>query len=52
MGLEDKDPVMRISVIEEPVSTADHEGLVAAMSRALETLSREIVEVIHRLETM
>ena len=49
MGLEDQDPVVRTSVIEEPVSTADHEGLVAAMSRALETLSREIVEVIDGL---
>jgi uncharacterized lipoprotein YmbA len=52
MGREDKDPVVRTSVIEEPVSTADHEGLVAAMSRALATLSREIVEVIDGLETM
>ena len=51
-GREDKDPVVRTSVIEEPVSTADHEGLVAAMSRVLETLSREIVEVIDGLETM
>lgn len=51
-GREDKDPVVRTSVIEEPVSTADHEGLVAAMSRALETLSREIVEVIDARETM
>ena len=51
-GREDKDPVVRTSVIEEPVSTADHEGLVAAMSRVLATLSREIVEVIDGLETM
>lgn len=51
-GREDKDPVVRTSVIEEPVSTADHEGLVAAMSQALETLSREIVEVIDGIETM
>ncbi len=52
MGWEDKDPVIRTSVIEEPVSTADHERLVAAISRALETLIREIVEVIDGLETM
>ena len=48
-GREDKDPVVQTSVIEEPVSTEDHEGLVAAMSRALETLSREIVAVIDKL---
>jgi uncharacterized lipoprotein YmbA len=49
-GQEDTALVSRTSVIEEPVSTADHEGLVAAMSRALAALSREIVEVIGRLE--
>lgn len=48
-GRDDKNPVVRTSVIEEPVPTADHEGLVAAMSRALETLSREIVAVIDKL---
>lgn len=49
-GREGKDPVVRTTVIEQPVSTEDHEGLVAAMSRALETLSREIAEEIRRLE--
>ncbi len=45
-GKEDADLVSRTSVIEERVSTTDHDGLVAAMSRALATLSREIAEAI------
>ena len=41
--------VVRKTVIEEPVLTNDYEGLVAAKSNALATLSREIVEEIRRL---
>jgi uncharacterized lipoprotein YmbA len=41
--------VVRKTVIEEPVLTNDYEGLVAAQSNALGTLSREIVEEIRKL---
>jgi len=41
--------VVRKTVIEEPVLTNDYEGLVAAKSNALATLSREIVDEIRRL---
>jgi len=41
--------VVRKSLIEEPVLTNDYEGLVAAQSNALATLSREIVEEIRKL---
>jgi len=41
--------LVRKTRIEEPVLTDDYEGLVAAQSNALETLSREIVEEIRRL---
>jgi uncharacterized lipoprotein YmbA len=44
-----KELVVRKSLIEEPVPTNDYEGLVAAQSNALATLSREIVEEIRRL---
>jgi hypothetical protein len=51
-GPENVDVVVRTSAIKEPMSTTDHDGLVAAMSRALTALSREIVEVISRIEAM
>ena len=41
--------VARKTLIEEPVLTSDYEGLVAAQSNALATLSREIVEEIRKL---
>lgn len=44
-----KELVVRKSLIEEPVPTNDYEGLVAAQSNALATLSREIVEEIRRV---
>ena len=44
-----KELVVRKSFIEEPVPTKDYDGLVAAESNALATLSREIVEEIRRL---
>ena len=43
--------VVRKTLIEEPVLTDDYDGLVAAQSNALATLSREIVEEIRRLGT-
>ena len=50
LGKEGKSElVVRKSLIEEPVLTNDYEGLVAAQSNALATLSREIVEGIRRL---
>ena len=44
-----KELVVRKTLIEEPVLTSDYEGLVAAQSNALATLSREIVEEIRKL---
>jgi len=44
-----KELVVRKTLIEEPVLTNDYDGLVAAQSNALATLSREIVEGIRRL---
>jgi len=41
--------LVRKTLIEEPVLTNDYEGLVAAQSSALATLSREIVEEIRKL---
>jgi uncharacterized lipoprotein YmbA len=41
--------VVRKSLVEEPVSGNEYEGLVAAQSNALATLSRIIVEEIRRL---
>jgi uncharacterized lipoprotein YmbA len=43
---ESKETVKR-SAIEEPVSTAGHEGLVASMSRAVSKLSRDIAKEIN-----
>jgi uncharacterized lipoprotein YmbA len=44
-----KELVVRKTLIEEPVLTNDYNGLVAAQSNALATLSREIVEEIRKL---
>jgi len=44
-----KELVVRKTLIEEPVLTDNYEGLVAAQSNALATLSREIVEEIRKL---
>jgi len=41
--------VVRKTVIEEPVLTNDYDGLVAAQSNALATLSGEIAEEIRKL---
>jgi uncharacterized lipoprotein YmbA len=46
---EAKELVVRKTLIEEPVPTDDYDGLVAAQSDALTTLSREIVEEIRKL---
>ena len=43
---DDNDPVVRNSLIKEPVSTEDYEAIVAAKSRAIAVLSQEIVSVI------
>ncbi len=51
-GQDDKGaPVVRKSIITEPVSAKDYEALVAAKSRALAALSSEIVEEIRSLES-
>ena len=44
-----KELVVQKTLIEEPVLTNDYDGLVAAESNALATLSREIVEKIRSL---
>jgi len=49
-GQENTDLVSRTSVIEERIATTDHERLVAAMSRALAALSREVADEIRRLQ--
>jgi uncharacterized lipoprotein YmbA len=50
VGQEGKNElVVRKSLIEEPVLTDGYEGLVAAASNALATLSREIVAEMRRL---
>jgi uncharacterized lipoprotein YmbA len=46
---EAKELVVRKSLIQEPVLTNDYEGLVAAQSNALATLSRELVEEMRKL---
>ena len=40
------EPVVKNSLIKEPVSTEDYEAIVAAKSRAIAALSREIAEAI------
>jgi hypothetical protein len=49
-GREGKELVARTSAIEEPLHTEDHDGLVAAMSRAIASLSGEITKEIQKLE--
>jgi uncharacterized lipoprotein YmbA len=49
-GREEKTPLaVRKSDIQEPVSGKDYDALVAAQSRAVAALSREIAEEIRRL---
>ena len=43
------DPVVKNSLIKEPVSTEDYEAIVAAKSRAIAVLSQEIVSVINTM---
>jgi uncharacterized lipoprotein YmbA len=43
---DENDPVVKNSLIKEPVSTEDYEAIVAAKSRAIAVLSQEIVPVI------
>jgi uncharacterized lipoprotein YmbA len=43
------EPVVKNSLIKEPVSTEDYEAIVAAKSRALAVLSQEIVLVINTI---
>ena len=40
------EPVVKNSLIKEPVSTEDYEAIVAAKSRAIAVLSQKIVSVI------
>jgi uncharacterized lipoprotein YmbA len=49
-GPEGNDVVIQTSAIEEPITAANHEELVAAMSRSIATLSREITEAIYNKE--
>jgi hypothetical protein len=43
---DENEPVVKNSLIKEPVSTEDYEAIVAAKSRAIAALSREIAEAI------
>jgi len=43
------DPVIKHTRIKEPLSTEDYDALVAAQSRAIGTLSRDIVDEIKRV---
>ena len=43
------EPVVKNSLIKESVSTEDYEAIVAAKSRAIAALSREIVAVINTM---
>jgi len=43
------EPVIKHTLIKEPVSAEDYESLVAAQSRAIGTLSRVIVDEIERV---
>ena len=45
-GREGEDMMIKTSTIEEPLSTEDYDELVSAMSRAIATLSRDIVRAI------
>jgi uncharacterized lipoprotein YmbA len=46
----ENNPVVKNSLIKEPVSTEDYEAIVAAKSRALVALSQEIVTVINTMQ--
>ena len=46
---DDNNPVVKNSLIKEPVSTEDYEAIVAAKSRAIAVLSKEIVSVINAM---
>jgi uncharacterized lipoprotein YmbA len=46
---DDNDPVVKNSLIKEPVSTEDYEAIVAAKSRAIAVLSQEIVSGINSM---
>jgi hypothetical protein len=46
---QENEGVVRTSLIEEPVSSEDYDGLVEAKSKALATLSQAIVDDIKRL---
>ena len=43
---DENDPMVKNSLIKEPVSTEDYEAIVAAKSRAIAALSQEIAEAI------
>jgi hypothetical protein len=43
------DPVVKNSLIKEPVTTEDYEAIAAAKSRAIAVLSQEIVSVINTM---
>jgi uncharacterized lipoprotein YmbA len=43
---------VKASVIKEPLSAADYEALVAAKSRAVAQLSREIAQEIRKLQSV
>jgi uncharacterized lipoprotein YmbA len=51
LGQDGKELAMTRSVVEEAPAGGGYEGLVAAKSRAIAGLSREISEEIYRLET-
>ena len=51
LGQDRVELTMTRSVIEEPPAGGGYEGLVAAKSRAIAVLSREIARVIHRFES-
>ena len=44
---DDNDPLVKNSLIKEPISTEDYEAIVAAKSRAIAVLSQEIVSIIN-----
>ena len=46
---DENDPVVKNSLIKEPVTTEDYEAIVAAKSRAIAELSQEIVSVINTI---
>jgi len=47
---EDKEIVMRTSDIREKLSEGGYDAMVAAMSRAFESLSREIASEIKKIK--